>query len=105
MAFRARQLDPERAKWMVCQTKGKYFAYKSDFSESYDPEKINEDNPVVCFLEGRFDEQKVKDLVTRLNRKSPLTLVIIKEGKLVVKGRAHRKKITLVQRTSSGDQK
>jgi hypothetical protein len=69
--------------WLIAQTNGKFFAMKEDFSEQYDPEVVSRGNPTLRIFRYRFPKERAKQLVHKLNAKSPLTKVTMVEGKMV----------------------
>jgi hypothetical protein len=76
--------------WLIGQSRGgKFFATKG-FSEIYDPEKVlggaydafPTESPRDLFDQG-FPEERAKELVLRLNKRSPLTKVTMVDGRMI----------------------
>ena len=66
--------DPNNPEnWSIGQARGKFLAWKEDFTERYDPLEVGEGR--IRVFEEMFSEKKALELVDTLNKKSPLTEV------------------------------
>lgn len=75
---------PDKPAWMIAEVAGKFMAIKVDrnavpVGQSYDPCNVNlgllANGHVARWKRIFFDEGRAKDLVDKLNAKSPLILV------------------------------